>query len=524
MRRFYPYLVAALTLLATSALAWSIHSSERAAAAAMLRDAAHRIEQRIGSHILLLHSLKGLFVSLRGEVSRETFSRFLSAVPIDRTMAGIQGVGFARAVRPDAPGAATLEVAQGYGLVREPWPATTEEIRFPIVILEPSDERNRAALNYDMFSEERRRSAMLEAWRTGLAAATEPVQLVQEIDAQKQVGFLIYVPLYRSELLAIPAEHEADAIMGFVYAPFRAGDLFATVLGETPPLRVKVHAYSGHVTEETRLFANADAIAEPVTHTISVAGRTWVLLLGESGEGGWLPSRPVLLVLVLGCLLALAGSLLVRAQTRALETAEALAAETRARVAEKDILLQEMNHRLKNLYARTLAVFRLNAVQAASLEGLVHSFGNRLQAMAKAQDSIAHSHWQRISLRTLLDQEIGHLAGGERVVQMDGPEVGLDEVQSQAMGLVAHELATNSLKYGALAGSGALEITWRSESGEIFLEWCEEGLATRPDFAADGFGSRLVHLMIEKSLRGSLERTVDDDRLRYRIRFPLRKG
>ncbi|MDX6748890.1 CHASE domain-containing protein [Geminicoccaceae bacterium 1502E] len=525
MRRFYPYLAGGLAMLATAALAWSLHQNEGAETASLLQEAAERIEGRIAAHVLLLHSVKGLYLGQGDNISRDQLQRFLSAMPIERKMPGIQGIGFAMAVPPAGPLAAVSQVARDYGIDRQPWPETAQDIRFPIVLLEPANERNRAALNYDMFSEPIRREAMLAAWHSGKPASTRPVQLVQEIDADKQAGFLIYLPLYRDGQSLSAEKPPAGDIVGFVYAPFRAGDLFRTVLGEPPALQVSVQAYSQRISEETRLFANARELVDPAVHTIDVAGRTWILLLGDSRPGAEGPSRPVLFVLALGCLLALVLGFLVRAQTRALAAAEALAAETKARSAEKDILLQEMNHRLKNLIARTLAIFRLSVHGADSQEALVASFGDRLQAMARAQDLFADSQWQRIELAELLDLEISRMAGEARL-EVQGPPLGLDEVQSQAMGLVAHELTTNSLKYGALATDGTLAITWRLEQQKkgvrVLLDWIEKDLPETPDFSEPGFGSHLIRLMVERKLDGSVERLLSDRAVHYRFTFPLK--
>src|SRR5438552_1211252 len=74
------------------------------------------------------------------------------------------------------------------------WPPGRRPEYTPILYLEPVDKRNRAAIGYDMFTERGRRAAMERARDTGEPSASSKVSLVQEIDDQKQPGFLIYVP------------------------------------------------------------------------------------------------------------------------------------------------------------------------------------------------------------------------------------------------------------------------------------------------------------------------------------------
>jgi CHASE1-domain containing sensor protein len=92
------------------------------------------------------------------------------------------------------------------------------------------DRRNRAAIGYDMFTDPTRRATMERARDSGQPAASGIVTLVQELDADKQPGFLIYVPVYDG-----PTPRRIDRrrarLRGFVYSPFRAGDLFAGILG-----------------------------------------------------------------------------------------------------------------------------------------------------------------------------------------------------------------------------------------------------------------------------------------------------
>src|SRR3546814_19138352 len=79
----------------------------------------------------------------------------------------MQGVGIAVAMRRATPAAAEQRLRDNYGQPIRVWPATDQPIGFPIVLIEPNDPLNHAALGYDMYSEPIRRAPMPRAWQTG---------------------------------------------------------------------------------------------------------------------------------------------------------------------------------------------------------------------------------------------------------------------------------------------------------------------------------------------------------------------
>ncbi len=100
-----------------------------------------------------------------------------------------------------------------------------------IVYLEPFDWRNQRAFGYDMYSEPVRREAMERARALGVPALSGRVRLVQETSSDVQAGVLLYLPVFqRGAPLETPAQRD-QAFMGWVYAPFRLGDLMLGTLG-----------------------------------------------------------------------------------------------------------------------------------------------------------------------------------------------------------------------------------------------------------------------------------------------------
>jgi PAS domain S-box-containing protein len=174
------------------------------------------------------------------------------------------------------------------------------------------------------------------------------------------------------------------------------------------------------------------------------------------------------------------------------------------------LLLRELNHRVKNLFALAASMIRLTARGATSVSQLVDTIDGRMMALARAHDCIratgavgtpdSHTH-----LAHLLTDLLAPHAAGTRI-RIEGPAVDIGPTAAPILALAIHELATNAAKYGALSvPSGGVSLSWRVKGDHLDLIWQEaEGprLAGKPD--CSGFGSKLVRLTIERQLNGTV--------------------
>jgi signal transduction histidine kinase/CHASE1-domain containing sensor protein/ActR/RegA family two-component response regulator len=287
-----PYAVLAAVLLATALAALYARSSSRTNDRLRFDNAVQRTEEairdRLETYVDSLRAGAGLFAADR-EVSRDEFRRFVQRVEVEQRYPGIQGIGFAARVGAQDRGAFVERVrAQGAGDFQiKPEGERAEYV--VVTYLEPLDERNRAAIGYDMFSDPARREAMERARDTGQAAATARVTLVQEIDAQKQAGFLIYVPVYRGGVVPAGVEERRASLRGFVYAPFRADDLLRGIFGTMPAPLCDVSVYDGTSPAPENLMhrsdiARGEAAGESytprftTTKRLDVEGRPWIIV------------------------------------------------------------------------------------------------------------------------------------------------------------------------------------------------------------------------------------------------------
>ncbi|TKA98379.1 sensor histidine kinase [Cereibacter changlensis] len=229
-------------------------------------------------------------------------------------------------------------------------------------------------------------------------------------------------------------------------------------------------------------------------------------------------------------LLVLTTTTAVHWQGTAIRRSRALNAEVQRSVAQKDLLLREMAHRLKNALTRVGAIVRATARETEAKEDMVARLNARLQAMSSAQDLLMLSGTDSADLEELLRFEIDQVSGSAaRPGQLAGPPVRLNERQTHALALVFHELATNALKYGAGAQAGGeLRVAWSVEPGdagdELRLIWAERTpgrTAAAETGRGSGFGTRLLEVPIHGELHGSLVRQAQAEGLTIEIRFLL---
>lgn len=495
-------------------------------------EAASRLSQRIDQHILLLKATAADMMTSTRPLDRNDFKSFFEAVDVVNNYPGILGIGFALVTDKGNEAFAESLLRENYGIDRNVWPQLGNSLRTPIVLLEPQNERNTAAMGFDMFSQSSRNETMRLAMSSSEPAASPPVELVQEIKAdKKQAGFLVYVPV---RLPAISGKFSRETLaQGFVYAPFRAGDLhlaaFPGSATQTAYQTVDL-ASGGKILAQSDDFDRIDREADfHASHQISVAGRVWEIRFASNSafqNDNW--QIGTLLLGVVSLLFAAALAASTRSQMMSLETAEQLALVSQQSEADKDLMLQEMKHRIKNSITRVLAIARQTSASSSSLKEFNESFFSRLQSMAAAQELLTRSHWEKADLRKLicgeLEQVLGNSFVGSRV---SGPSVMLNERATQALGLTLHELATNALKYGDQEClKDGLSVTWQIDrsgpASQLILSWIEPGSAWKDD-QNRGFGSRLMTMSIERELGGEIKRSVNNRNLTISLAMPLHR-
>ncbi|WP_009631448.1 CHASE domain-containing protein [Synechocystis sp. PCC 7509] len=294
-RGWIPYFVLAIALLFTGATATYVTTTAKAKDKLRFEYSAERtqedIKTRFETYITLSRASSGLFAA-SDRLSRAEFAAFVNRLRLKERYPGVQGIGFSVRVQPGQK-AALVQALQQQGIenfkIRPDFPRNEYHA---IIYLEPLDRRNRAAIGYDMFSEKVRRDAMSRARDTGEPAASGKVTLLQEIDKQKQAGFLLYIPVYRNGKIPNNIAQRQKDLIGFVYSPFRADDLIQGVFGDEKLADIDFKIYEGknispehllHISKATANNPNYQPSLRQVS-TIDIAGQTWSIVYNSRPE------------------------------------------------------------------------------------------------------------------------------------------------------------------------------------------------------------------------------------------------
>ena len=193
--------------------------------------------------------------------------------------------------------------------------------------------------------------------------------------------------------------------------------------------------------------------------------------------------------------------------------------------AEREFLLAELSHRVKNTLATVLSIAHQSLGNEPEVATARRRFEARVHALAQTHTRLAEANWSTVMLRTLVEDELAPYRNGGNL-SVDGPAIALSPKQAIILGMAFHELATNAAKYGALSvAEGSVAVTWRLREGDqsVAVEWVETGgpAATAP--TRSGFGRILIERALKAELRGDVALEFAPTGLRCSVRFPLRR-
>jgi two-component system, chemotaxis family, CheB/CheR fusion protein len=194
----------------------------------------------------------------------------------------------------------------------------------------------------------------------------------------------------------------------------------------------------------------------------------------------------------------------------------------------QNLLLAELQHRVKNILAVVRSLANRTAENAETLEDFVAHFDGRLSAMGRTQNILARTAENGVDLADLVHEElVGHAAHFDGQIDVDGPEIKLRPKPAETLGLAIHELATNAVKYGALSTRGGqIKVTWRVDEGianpRLALEWLESGVPVIDrEPAKNGFGRELIERGLPYELQANTALEFRQGGVRCVIDLPL---
>jgi two-component sensor histidine kinase len=173
---------------------------------------------------------------------------------------------------------------------------------------------------------------------------------------------------------------------------------------------------------------------------------------------------------------------------------------------KQTLLINELNHRVKNTLATVQSIATQTLRTAATPQQGLAALEERLVALSRAHDVLTRESWEGAELGEIVALAVAPYTGEDHLrIRAEGASVRLRPGMALAMAMALQELATNAAKYGALSAPGGhLSITWELEAGVLRLRWEESGGPRVAPPVRRGFGSRLIERSLAAELGGEV--------------------
>ena len=278
----------------------------------------------------------------------------------------------------------------------------------------------------------------------------------------------------------------------------------------------------------TRLMAESN---EGIASTVSLEGTSLLSAFTRSGESGWivamgLPRNTVvapalrslgvtasigLLFLAIGLVFALRlGTNVARAE------------------ADRELLIHELNHRVKNTLSTVQSIVIRTLRGAATSGDARAAIEARLMALSRAHNVLSDRFWQRAGLLETVTSvlEVHQLAEPGRIT-VRGPDIHLKPQSALAVAMIVNELATNATKYGALSvPAGRVSLMWEvsgdADAAVCSMEWKERDGPAAAAPEKTGFGSTLIERSVKDQLRGTITTAFTPQGVTCVMEIPLK--
>ena len=200
--------------------------------------------------------------------------------------------------------------------------------------------------------------------------------------------------------------------------------------------------------------------------------------------------------------------------------------EAKLAAEHKEVLVSELQHRVRNIMAIIRAITARTAGSAASVEEYRDLLTGRILALARVQALLTRSANQGGSLRQVIDAEISAKAEYNGQYELTGPDITLSPKAVEVPAMAVHELCTNAIKYGALSvPGGRVKVKWwniqKDRTSWLELDWVEKGAPIITPPTRKGFGSELATGRIPYELGGSGTLRFVPEGLRCHLELPL---
>ena len=190
------------------------------------------------------------------------------------------------------------------------------------------------------------------------------------------------------------------------------------------------------------------------------------------------------------------------------------------------LLMREINHRVKNQYAVVLSVIRQTAARSMSIEEFEARIRERVMALSHSHDPLSHVDWAGVSLADLVTHQVKPFTS-IRMIKACGPAISLGANAVLNIGMALHELIMNAIRFGTPVDEG-IAVTWRitpDENGKTYmfeLTWSEatlDGVSLLEQ--QEGFGSLALRRIVPSALSGHAAWALDGTQIVWKLSAPL---
>jgi PAS domain S-box-containing protein len=196
---------------------------------------------------------------------------------------------------------------------------------------------------------------------------------------------------------------------------------------------------------------------------------------------------------------------------------------------QRDLMIGELNHRVKNTLALVQSLATQTGHTAVSLEEFEKAFTTRLHALAAAHDLLTDTNWEGTTLHHVIKTAVAPFTTREGItahIDISGPTVWLNSNTAITLALAFHELVTNAAKYGALSiETGRVTISWVASPEvnptEVDLSWRESGGPAVTPPARSGFGSMLLERVLAYEADGKVDLSFPKSGVEFNFKLPL---
>lgn len=284
----FPYLVLAVSLILSLAVAYSFHQSaknkDKIRFAAETNRLQSAIENKINLYVALLKGGRG-FIEASRTINRQNFSEYVRSLELEKNYASVQGIGYVRLISSDERTAFVEKMRAEGDSDFDIFPAAEKEDYQVISYFEPADKRLQKITGLDISSDQSWSEAATRAAVSGEAATSGKVVLPREENSAAPPGFLIYLPIYKNDELAEAGK--SKDVSGFILSLFRTDVFLREIQNNQSVSDISMKIYDGTADEANLLMKTTEqqteAVAGPKTAIYSaqkeldVKDKNWII-------------------------------------------------------------------------------------------------------------------------------------------------------------------------------------------------------------------------------------------------------